>query len=362
LSSYETVLHTNNDTFAEFFYTSHIEAMPDDSQRNSAFNAAASSQVHHAQLSDIQQYTPEKLGHLQRGGIRKGIGRSEAQAQQMLDKIPSSQRAGVDGQTATSKVKEYLVDKDASHVAPHSKGGSSHLDNIKWENKAANRARGDQPMTRQEQMKIDAKVKIDNISGALKSGLEAASKGAVIGAVTTAPISMLRNAMRVVRGEISAQDAAVETLKETAIGGGVGAATAFTVTAVSTACPPVALVLTAISPALLAVGGASMIYEFFKILDNHKEQTKKYYESLTQQDLKHLKELEIELLYQHNKNLEFLDKAQLINTEISNRPIETGIEGALKRYRESVAIANSLGASPVGINALLSSKYSLPSA
>jgi hypothetical protein len=336
--------------------------MSDDSQRNSAINAAASTQVHHAQLSDIKQYTPEKLGHLERGGIRSGAGRGEAQAQQMLDKIPPSQRAGVDGQSAASKVKEYLADKDASHVTPHSKGGSSHPDNIKWENKAANRARGDQQMTRQEQMRIDVKVQIDNLTGALKSGLEAAPKGAVIGAVTTAPFSMLRNALRVVRGEISAQDAAMETVKETTIGGGVGAATAFTVTAVATACPPVALALTAVSPVLLAVGGAGMVYEFFKILDDHKKQTKGYYESLTQHDLSYLKEVENELLYEHTKNLEFLDNAQVLNIEISNRPIETGVEGALKRYFESAAIAKSLGASPVGSKALLGSQDSLPSA
>jgi hypothetical protein len=336
--------------------------MSDDSQRNSAINAAASTQVHHTQLSDIKQYTPEKLGHLERGGIRSGAGRGEAQAQQMLDKIPPSQRAGVDGQSAASKVKEYLADKDASHVTPHSKGGSSHPDNIKWENKAANRARGDQQMTRQEQMRIDAKVQIDNLTGALKSGLEAAPKGAVIGAVTTAPFSMLRNALRVVRGEISAQDAAMETVKETAIGGGVGAATAFTVTAVATACPPVALALTAVSPILLAVGGAGMVYEFFKILEDHKKQTKEYYESLTQRDLNYLKEVENELLYEHTKNIEFLDNAQVLNTEISNRPIETGVEGALKRYFESAAIAKSLGASPVGSKALLGSQDSLPSA
>jgi hypothetical protein len=335
--------------------------MSDDSQRNSAFNAAASSQVHHVKLSDIKQYTPEKLAHLQRGGIRNGAGRIESQAQQMLDKIPPSQRAGIDGQSAASKVKEYLADKDASHVTPHSKGGSSHPNNIKWENKAANRARGNQQMTRQEQMRIDAKVQIDNLTGALKSGLEAAPKGAVIGAVTTVPFSMLRNALRVVRGEISAQDAAVETVKETAIGGGVGAASAFTVTAVATACPPVALVLTAVSPVLLVAGGAGMVYEFFKILDDHKKQTKEYYEALTQYDLNFLKEVENEHLYEHTKNLEFLDNAQALNTEIANRPTETGVEGALKRYLESAAIAKSLGASSVGSKILLGSQDSLPS-
>lgn len=336
--------------------------MSDESQRNSVFNAAANSKVHHAQLNDIRKYTPEKLGHLQRGGIRNGAGRTETQTQQMLDKIPPSQRADVDGQSAAAKVKEYLADKDASHITPHSKGGSSHSDNIKWESKTTNRARGGQQMTQQEQKRIDVKAQIDNLTGALKAGLEAAPKGAIVGAITTAPFSMLRNALRVVRGEISTQDAALETAKETAIGGGVGAATAFTVTTVAAACPPVAMALTAISPVLLAAGGAGMVYEFFKILDDHKQQVKKYYESLTQHDLKYIQDIENELLYEHSKNLEFLNEAQALNAEITNRPLESGVEGALKRYLESSAIAKSLGATPVGNRQLPGSQKSLPSA
>lgn len=335
--------------------------MPDESQRNSFFNAAANAKVHHVLLSDIRQYTPEKLGHLQRGGIRTGIGRTEAQTQQMLDKISPSQRAGIDGQSAATKVKEYLADKDASHVTPHSKGGSSHPDNIKWENKAANRARGDQPMTPQEQMRLDIRAQIDNLTGALKAGVEAAPKGVVIGAVATAPFSMLRNALRVVRGEISAQDAALEAVKETGIGSGIGAATAFMVTTVATACPPFAMALTVVSPALLVAGGAGMVYEFFKILGDHKQQVKEYYESLTQRDLRHLQEIENELLYEHTKNLDFLNKAQALNDEIANRPLEAGVEGALKRYLESAAIAKSLGATPVNDRQLPSSQKSLPS-
>lgn len=334
--------------------------MSDDSQRNSTFNAAANAKVHHAQLSDIGQYTPEKLGSLKRGGIRTGASRSQAQTQQMLEKIPPSQRAGVDGQSAAARVKEYLADKDASHIKPHSKGGSSHPDNLKWENKAANRARGDRQMTGQEQMQLNVKSQLDNLTGALKAGLEAAPRGAVVGAATTAPFSLLRNALRVARGEISAQEAALETVKETAIGGGVGAATALTVTTVAAACPPVAVALTAMSPFLLVAGGAGMVYEFFKILDDHKEQTKKYYEDLTQRDLNYLKEIENELIYEHNKNLEFLDEAKALNDEITNRPFEAGIEGALKRYQESAAIARSLGATPIG-SKLLDSQKSLPS-
>jgi hypothetical protein len=290
------------------FYTLSSEAMSDESQRNSIFNVIADLKVHHATLDDLKLHAPDKLSHLQRGGIRDGVGRNDVQTQQMLDKIPSADRSGVDAQSAVDKVREYLAEKDASHVAPHSKGGSGHPDNIKWEDRSANRARGDRDMTPQEQFQINFNAQIDNLAGAVKAGLKAAPKGAVIAVATTLPFAMLRNALRVVRGEISAQDAMQVTLKTTAIAGGAGGVTALTVTTIAAASQPVAMVLGAISPALLLIGGAGMVKEFFNILDDHKEKTKQYYESLTQQELDYLKKVEDELIYEHNKHMAFLDE------------------------------------------------------
>ena len=278
-----------------------------DSQRKSAFNTAANSKVHHAQLKDIRQFTPEKINHLRRGGIRQGAGQNTAEIQQMLDKIPPSQRAGIDGKSAAHKVKEYLSDKDASHIKSHNQGGSHYSDNIKWENKSINRARGNRNMTRQEQIKLDVQAQFDNLAGAVKAGIQAAPKGAVIGVVTTAPFSMLRNGLRVVRGEISAQEATVETAKETGIGAGVGAVTALTVTTVATACPPIAIALTTVSPFLLGAVGANMIHQFFKILDDHKQQVKAYYESMTEEELQYLSQLEVESIYEHEKTISVLE-------------------------------------------------------
>lgn len=81
-------------------------------------------------------------------------------------------------------------------------------------------------------------------------------------------------------------------------------------------------------------------------LESHKQAVKKYYQSLTKQELQRLQEIEDELIYQHQKNLDFLAEAEAINEQIKNRPCEAGIEGAVKRYLESVAIAKSLGAMP----------------
>jgi hypothetical protein len=346
--------------------------MSDESQCNSIFNVIADLKVHHATLDDLKLHAPDKLSQLQRGGLRDGIGRNEAQTQQMLDKIPPADRSGVDAQSAAEKVREYLAEKDASHVEPHSKGGSGHPDNIKWEDRSANRARGDREMTSQEQFQLDLTAQIDNLAGAVNAGLKAAPRGAVIAAATTLPFAVLRNALRVVRGEISAQDAMQVTLKTTAIAGGAGGVTALTVTTIAAASQPIAMALAAISPALLVIGGAGMVKEFFNILDNHKEKTKAYYKSLTQQELDHLKKIEDELIYEHNKNMDFLDneraknlaflaESKSLNAKISSRSIENGVEAALKRYLESAEIARSLGCVPVGENLLDGSRNFLVS-
>ncbi|MHC5672693.1 hypothetical protein [Nostoc sp.] len=318
--------------------------MSDDSHPNSAVNAAATTNIHHANLQDLPLSAARRL---YKGGIRPGEPtRTRVQAQEMLEKIPPSQRAGVDGKSAASNAEQYLSDKHASHIKPHSKGGSNNPNNIKWENAKDNITRGDKTMSWQEQMRLNAKLQFDNLAGAVKAGFQAAPLGAAVGAVTAAPFSLLTNALRVVRGEISAQEATTATLKDTVMGGAVGGATAFATTAVVAACPPIAIALTAlttVAPALAVVGAAGMVYEFFKILDDHKQDVRVYFESLTQQELANLQAIENELIYEHQKNLEFLSEAEAINQEITNRPIAPGIEGAMQRLRESVAIAQSLG-------------------
>jgi hypothetical protein len=315
--------------------------MSEDSQQNSALNAASTTNIHHAQLQDLPLNTARRL---YQGGIRPGEPvRTRVQAQEMLDKIPPSQRAGIDGKSAGNSTQDYLSDKHASHIKPHSKGGSNHPNNIKWENGKDNIARGNRAMNWQEQIKLDAKWHFDNFGGAIKAGINAAPLGAAIGAATAAPLSIIINGLRVVRGEISPQAAALGTVKDTLVGGTIGGATAFTTTAIAAACPPIAIALSAAAPALAVVGVSGMVYEFFKILDDHKQTVRAYYQSLTQQELEHLQEIENELIYEHNKNLMFLAEAKAVNEEIKNRPVAPGIEGAIQHYMESVAIAKSLG-------------------
>ncbi|MBD2471712.1 hypothetical protein [Nostoc sp. FACHB-145] len=315
--------------------------MTNDSHRNSAVNAATTTKIQHAQLTDLPRSTARRMYE---GGIRPGEPiRTGMKAQKMLENIPPSQRAGVDGKSAASNVEQYLSDKHASHIKPHSKGGSNNPNNIKWENAKDNIARGGKTMTWQEKMRLDARWHFDNLKGAAKAGFQAAPVGAAVGAMTSLPFSLLTHALRVVRGEISAQEAATATLKDTVVGGTVGGATAFATATVAAACPPIAIALTAAAPALAVIGTAGMIHQFFKILEYHQQDVRIYYESLTQQELEHLQAIEDELIYEHKKNLEFLSQAEAINQEITNRAIAPGIEGAMQRLRDSIAIAQSLG-------------------
>jgi hypothetical protein len=109
------------------------------------------------------------------------------------------------------------------------------------------------------------------------------------------------------------------------------------------------------------VGTAGMVYEFFNILENHKQEVKFYYESLTHQELEYLQAIENELIYEHHKNLEFIAEAKAVNQTIKNRLVKLGIEAAMKRYQESVAIAQSLGLTSTDSPLLGNSVYpSLP--
>ena len=58
--------------------------MPNDSQRNSAVNAAATSKVYHTKFQDLSTSATRKF---YRGGVRPGeASRTSAQAQEMFNK------------------------------------------------------------------------------------------------------------------------------------------------------------------------------------------------------------------------------------------------------------------------------------
>ena len=316
-----------------------LDAQPAmDSDATAATYAAATTSVHHAQISNFDISSP-----FYRGGMRSGV-RSTIEAEQMLHKVPPSYRSGTTPAEATANTQSYLSGKDASHVISHKNGGSGNPQNMTWEAAGANRARGSNNMSFADRSRLGVQWHLDNLQGALQAGLRAAPKGALVGAVTAAPFSMMTHCLRVMRGEISTEVAVWETLKDTTLGAGIGGVSAMGITTIATACPPVAAALAAASPLLLTVGAGAMVYEFFKILEDHKREVRAYYQQLTKADLERLAILEAEWQYQHQKNLNFIQQSRQINAQINDRPVGSSIEDALNRYKESAAIALSLGA------------------
>ena len=119
-----------------------MSSSPDSSQSKiPAINAAATTSVHHAQISDFGTYN-----RFYRGGSRSGI-RSTPQAEQMLHKVPPSHRSGATSAEAVKNTDLYIGDKDASHVISHKNGGSGDPQNMVWESSKANRARGGENMS-----------------------------------------------------------------------------------------------------------------------------------------------------------------------------------------------------------------------
>lgn len=270
---------------------------------------AASIKVTHATLQNLKDFTPQKGNHVVRGGIREGANRAVSEAQQMIDKIPASRRAGAGGQTikenaktAAENVSSYLKDKDASHIQSHKQGGSSKPDNILWENKGSNRARGDRAMTPQEQGAIKFQGHVDNLTGAVGKGFGAVGKGAAIGAITTIPFSALKNGLAFTRGDLSVKAAMVATFEETAEGMTIGAISSFTLTTLACACPPFAILLTALSPYLVVTGGLGMVKQVFDILHEHKDkkEVKEFHASLSESQATYLQKLELAIIHVDN--------------------------------------------------------------
>jgi hypothetical protein len=86
----------------------------------------------------------------QKGGMRGGLSRGDAEAKALFGKVPSSVR--IQGEAA---VQEYLEGKDFSHVVSHDNGGSFKATNMEFEPASANRARGGKNMARKERANLE---------------------------------------------------------------------------------------------------------------------------------------------------------------------------------------------------------------
>ena len=90
-----------------------------------------------------------------------------------------------------------------------------------------------------------------------------------------------------------------------------------------------------------------------------KKEVKAYYESMTEQELQYLSQVEAELIYEHEKTMSVLDGQQQLTEVIVNRPRESGVRGALQRYLESRHICHSLQNASSQSKSLKSSQQNL---
>ena len=95
------------------------------------------------------------------------------------------------------------------------------------------------------------------------------------------------------------------------------------------------------SPVLLVAGGVGLTYKFFEILEEHKQEVRAYYESMTEQELQYLSQIEAELIYEHEKALNQLKKQKQLTEIITNRSRDSGIQGAIEKYLASKQIYQS---------------------
>ncbi|MEH1938669.1 MAG: HNH endonuclease [Nostoc sp.] len=176
-----------------------------------AVGVAASSMV----MADALQNLPKTAAELAlempkianrlryRAGIRVGdFPRSDADVMKLFEKIPGTSKFGAKEDT----IRQFLRDKQGSHINPRSKGGSNGADNILWEVGVDNLRRGAKVMTVGEQFYIRVYNAVDSIvsnSGTIaKLGITATGTAVLTQVVVTA----ISYSLDLYRGDITVEE------------------------------------------------------------------------------------------------------------------------------------------------------------
>lgn len=150
------------------------------------------------QLANDMPKIAQRLRH--RAGIRVGDpSRSDADVMGLFDKIPGTSKLGANEHT----IREFLADKQGSHVIPRSQGGGNGADNIVWEIGVDNFRRGANVMTGGEQLYIRVYNAVDSIvknSGAIAQ-LGLAATGTAI--LTQTLVTAVAYTLDLYRGDIT---------------------------------------------------------------------------------------------------------------------------------------------------------------
>ncbi len=152
----------------------------------------------------LAQEMPKIANRLRnRAGLRTGDApRSDADVMKLFEQIPGTSKLGA----REIKIREFLADKQGSHVVSRQQGGFNRADNIRWEVGADNLRRGSKVMTGGEQVYIRFYNEIDSIvknSGTIaKLGLTATGTAVLTQAVVTA----VSYALDLYRGDITVEE------------------------------------------------------------------------------------------------------------------------------------------------------------
>ncbi|HEY9867190.1 MAG TPA: hypothetical protein V6D21_23645 [Candidatus Obscuribacterales bacterium] len=183
-----------------------------------------------------------------RAGVRAEV-RNLQQAAQVFESIPAQIRA-----QGPEAIRNFLQDKDWSHIKAHINGGGSEANNGIFENFMVNRKRGGVDMTHKE-LATAKKVLADAaFKSAVAEIVGATLKGAIVAGVIELVFSLLENSLLYVEGKITksefVQKVATSTAKA-AIAGGVITAILLTLCMIF---PPIATLLGAASIPLALIG------------------------------------------------------------------------------------------------------------
>lgn len=183
-----------------------------------------------------------------RAGVRAEV-RNVQEAAKVFESIPAQIRA-----QGPEAIRNFLQDKDWSHIKAHVNGGGSEANNGIFEKFRVNRKRGGVDMTHKE-LATAKKVLADAaFKSAVAEIVGATLKGAIVAAVIELVFSLLENSLLYVEGKITQSELVEQVATSTAkaaIAGGVITAILLTVCMIF---PPIATLLGAVAIPLSVVG------------------------------------------------------------------------------------------------------------
>jgi hypothetical protein len=143
-----------------------------------------------------------------------------------------------------------------------------------------------------QQFTIETEALFTNLQDSLNPSLKILSEEFIHGTSSNVPYSLLKNALRFVSGEASAEQAALDAVREVTSGTLRESASSIVLMSVATACPPIAIGLAAISPILSTMDNVAMAKQFFDLLSQYQPEIRTYYRGRSQLEISSLKKAE----------------------------------------------------------------------